>query len=176
MDEQIQCRVLRALPVTEAPENTPPPVADLDCSDMNVLTVAKDLIKIWVAIIGKKKKPCPWLTALGATLMSMHGDKKKARDSNIMNRDDTEMEDEAGKGQEGEDKGLEGKVDERLKGNGQQDGNEDIGFDTHADDDGYGESEYSIGREGENGTGKGHGGKEKVAAALAANLFLEDRQ
>ena len=29
-----------------------------------------------------------------------------------MNRDDTEMEDEAGKGQEGEDKGLEGKEDE----------------------------------------------------------------
>ena len=74
-DEQIQCRVLRALPVTEAPANAPPPVADLDCSDMNVLTVAKDLFKIWVAIIGKKKKPCPWLTALGAKLMSMHGDK-----------------------------------------------------------------------------------------------------
>ena len=87
-----------------------------------------------------------------------------------MNRDDTEMEDEAGKGQEGEDKGLEGKEDERLKGSGQQDGNEDIGFDIHADDDGYGESEYRIGREGENGTGKGHGGKEKVAAALAAKL------
>ena len=80
------------------------------------------------------------------------------------------MEDEAGKGQEGEDKGLEGKEDECLKGNGQQDGNDDIGFDMHADDDGYGESEYSIGREGENGTGKGHGGKEKAAAALAANL------
>ena len=40
----------------------------------------------------------------------------KARESNIMNRDDTEMEDEAGKGQEGEDKGLEGKEDECLKG------------------------------------------------------------
>ena len=75
--------------------------------------------------------------------------RKKARDSNIMNRDDTEMADEAGKGQEGEDKGLEGKEDECLKGNGQQDGNEDMGFDMHAEDDGYGESEYSIGREGE---------------------------
>jgi len=96
--------------------------------------------------------------------------KKKARETNIMNRDNTKMEDEAGKGQEGEDKGSEGKGDECLKGNDQQDGNEDIGFDIHADDDGYGESEYSIGREGENGTGKGHGGKEKVAAALAANL------
>ena len=35
---------------------------------------------------------------------------KRHNESNIMNRDDTEMEDEAGKGQEGkEDKGLEGK-------------------------------------------------------------------
>ena len=65
---------------------------------------------------------------------------------------------------------MEGKEDECLKGNGQQDGNEDIGFEgnIHADDDGYGESEYSNGREGEDGTGKGQGGKEKVAAALAA--------
>ena len=54
LDEQIQCRVLRALPVTEAPENTPPPVADLDCSDMNGLTVAKDLFNIWVAGMGKR--------------------------------------------------------------------------------------------------------------------------
>jgi len=70
--------------------------------------------------------------------------KTKARDSNIMNRDDTEMEDEAGKGQEGEEKGLEGKEAECLKGNGQQDGNEDIGFDTHADDDGYGNPSIAL--------------------------------
>ena len=69
---------------------------------------------------GDEDEPCPWLTALGAKLMSMHGDKNtKARESNIMNRDDTEMEDEAGKGQGGEDKGLEGKEDEGLEGNGQ---------------------------------------------------------
>ena len=55
LDEQIQCRVLRALPVTEAPENTPPPVADLDCSDTNALTVAKDLFNIWVVVVGKRK-------------------------------------------------------------------------------------------------------------------------
>jgi len=55
LDEHIQCRVLRALPVTEAPENTPPPVADLDCSDTNVLAVAKDLFNIWVAGMGKRK-------------------------------------------------------------------------------------------------------------------------
>ena len=79
LDEQIRCRVLRALPVTEAPENTPPPVADLDCSDMNALTVAKDLFNIWVAGMGKRKKPCPWLTALGAKLMSMHGDNKQQK-------------------------------------------------------------------------------------------------
>ena len=35
LDEHIQCRVFRALPVAEAPENTPPPVADFECSDMN---------------------------------------------------------------------------------------------------------------------------------------------
>ena len=35
--------------------------------------------------------------------------RKRARDSKIRNRDDTEMEDEAGKGQEGEeDKGFVG--------------------------------------------------------------------
>ena len=55
LDEQIQCRVLRALPVTEAPENTPPPVADLDCSDVSVLTVAKDLFNIWDAGMGKRE-------------------------------------------------------------------------------------------------------------------------
>ena len=64
LDEQLQCRVLRALPVTEAPENTPPPVADLDCSDMNVLTVAKDLLKIWVAGMGKRKT-LPMVDCLG---------------------------------------------------------------------------------------------------------------
>ena len=88
------------------------------------------------------------------------------------------MEDDAGKGQEGEeDKGLEGKEDEELEANGQegdarnnQDGNADNGFEgkIHADDDGYGESEYSNGREGEDGTDKGQGGKEKAAAAPAA--------
>ena len=90
-----------------------------------------------------------------------------------LNRDD--MEDEAGNGQEGEDKGLEGKEEEVLEGNGQegddinnQDGNEDHCFEgnIHADDDGYGESEYSNGREGEDGTGKGHGGKEKLRPLL----------
>ena len=91
------------------------------------------------------------MTALGAKLMSMHGDKNEAKESNIMNRDDTEMEDEAGKGQVGEeDKGWERKEDECLEGNGQegddinnQDGNEDNGFEgnIHADDDGYVESE-----------------------------------
>ena len=79
LDEQIQCRILRALPVTKAPEATQPPVADLDCSNANVLAVAKDLFKIWVVAVGKRKRPCPWLTALGAKLMSMHGDKKKGK-------------------------------------------------------------------------------------------------
>ena len=54
LDEQIQCRILRALPVTEAPEETPPPVADLDCSDTNVLAVAKELFNIWVAGMGTR--------------------------------------------------------------------------------------------------------------------------
>ena len=76
LDEQIQCRILRALPVTKAPEATPPPVADLDCSNANVLAVANDLFKVWVVFVGKRKRPCPWLTVLGAKLMSMHGDKK----------------------------------------------------------------------------------------------------
>jgi hypothetical protein len=79
LDEQIQCRILRALPVTEAPEATPPPVADLDCSDANALAVAKDLFKIWVVVVGKRRKPCPWLTALGAKLMGIHGDEKKGK-------------------------------------------------------------------------------------------------
>ena len=72
--------------------------------------------------MGKGKIHCPWLTALGAKLMSMHGDEKKsAKESNIRNRVDMEMEDEAGKGQEGEeDKGLEGKEDEGLEGKGQE--------------------------------------------------------
>ena len=74
LDEQIQCRILRGLPVTDGPENAPPPVADLDCSDLNVLTVAKDLFNIWVVSM---EKLCPWLTVLGAKLMSMHGYKKK---------------------------------------------------------------------------------------------------
>ena len=52
LDEQIQCRILRELPVTEAPEATPPPMADLDCCDANVLAVAKDLFKIWVVAVG----------------------------------------------------------------------------------------------------------------------------
>ena len=30
LDEQIQCRILRALPVTKAPEATQPPLADVD--------------------------------------------------------------------------------------------------------------------------------------------------
>ena len=55
LDEQIQCRILRALPVTEAPEATPPPVADLDCPDANVLAVAKDLFNILVVAMGKRK-------------------------------------------------------------------------------------------------------------------------
>ena len=77
LDEHIQCRILRALPVTEAPEATPPPVADLDCSNANALAVAKDLFNIWAVAMGKRKRTCPWLTALGAKLMSMHGDKKE---------------------------------------------------------------------------------------------------
>ena len=55
LDEQIQCRILRALPVTDAPEGTPPPVADLDCSDASVLAVAKDLFNIWVVVVGERK-------------------------------------------------------------------------------------------------------------------------
>ena len=57
LDEQIQCRILRALPVTEAPEATPPPVADLDCSNANVLAAVKDflLFKTWVVVVGKRK-------------------------------------------------------------------------------------------------------------------------
>ena len=51
LDEQIQCRILRAPPVTEAPEA----LADLDCSDANALAVAKDLFKIWVVVVGKRK-------------------------------------------------------------------------------------------------------------------------
>ena len=70
---------MRALPVTKAPEATKPPVADLDCSNANVLAVAKDLFKIWTVVVGKRTRPCPWLAALGAKLMSMHGDKKKKR-------------------------------------------------------------------------------------------------
>ena len=77
LDEQIQCRILRALPVTKAPEATQPPVADLDCSSANVLAVAKDLFTIWIVVVGKRTRHCPWLAALGAKLMSMHGDKKK---------------------------------------------------------------------------------------------------
>ena len=75
---------------------------------------------------------------------------------------------------------MEGKEDDGLEGNGQegddikkQDRKEDNGFEgkIHADDDGHGhESEYSNGRAGEDRTGNGQGGKEKVAAALAANL------
>ena len=77
LDEHIQCRILRAFPVTKAPEATQPPVADLDCSNANVLAVAQDLFKIWIVVVGKRTRPCPWLAALGAKLMSMHGDKRK---------------------------------------------------------------------------------------------------
>ena len=52
-----------------------------------------------------------------------------------------------------------------------QQGNKDNGCEgnSHADDDGHGHaSEYSNGREGEDRTGNGQGGEEKVAAALAA--------
>jgi len=79
LDEQIQCRILRALPITKAPEATQPPVADLDCSSANVLAFAKDLFKIWIVVVGKRTRPCPWLVALGAKLMSMHGDKKTSK-------------------------------------------------------------------------------------------------
>ena len=75
LDEQIQCRILRALPVTKAPEATQPPVADLDCSNANVLAVAKDLLNIWIVVVGKRTRPCPWLVALGAKLMRTQGDK-----------------------------------------------------------------------------------------------------
>jgi hypothetical protein len=77
LDEQIQCRILHALPVTQAPEATQPPVADLDCSSAKVLAVAKDLFNIWVVAVGKRTRLCPWLVALGAKLMRMHGDRKK---------------------------------------------------------------------------------------------------
>ena len=44
---------------------------------------------------------------------------KKAKSSNISNSVDMEMEDKAGKGQEGEgDKGLEGNADRGLGGQG----------------------------------------------------------
>jgi hypothetical protein len=56
LDEQIQCRILRAPPVTEAPEATPPPVADVDCPDANALAVAKDLFNILVVAMGKRKR------------------------------------------------------------------------------------------------------------------------
>ena len=59
-----------------AREATQPPVAGLDCSSANVLAVAKDLFKIWIVVVGKRTRPCPWLAALGAKLMSMHGDKQ----------------------------------------------------------------------------------------------------
>ena len=54
LDEHIQCRILHAPPVAEAPEATPPPVADWDCSEANVLAFAKDLVNIWVVVAGKR--------------------------------------------------------------------------------------------------------------------------
>jgi hypothetical protein len=84
LDEDIQCRILRALPVTKAPEATQPPVADLDCSSANVLAVAKDLFKIWIVVVGKRTRPCPWLAALGAKLMSMHGDRGKQKKGKVI--------------------------------------------------------------------------------------------
>ena len=83
-DEHIQRRTLRALPGTKAPEATPPPVADLDCSSANVLAVAKDLFNIWVVVVRKRKRPCPWLIALGAKLLSMHGDKTKQKKGKVI--------------------------------------------------------------------------------------------
>jgi len=55
-DEQAQHRILRARPAPAAEEEAPPPVADVDLSDAEVLAVAKETRRTWSAAVGKNRR------------------------------------------------------------------------------------------------------------------------
>ena len=121
LDEQIQCRILRALPVTKGSRSNAAASGRFGLLQRERAGSREGLVQDVDCGCGEEDKTLPMVGCLGREAYEYarrqeKTTKKKAKSSNISNRVDMEIKDKAGKGQEGEeDKGLEG-----LEGKGQE--------------------------------------------------------